>query len=78
MAEALAPVSAMASATVSNTGRPRWVVPPLPGVTPPTMRVPYSIACSEWKVPWEPVKPWQITLVPPFTRIDISVPPRPP
>ena len=25
-------------ATVSNTGSPRWVVPPLPGVTPPTIR----------------------------------------
>ena len=26
--------------TVSNTGRPRCVVPPLPGVTPPTILVP--------------------------------------
>ncbi len=29
-----------ASATVSNTGRSRCVVPPLPGVTPPTTLVP--------------------------------------
>ena len=36
MAEALAPVSATASATVLKTGTPRWVVPPLPGVTPAT------------------------------------------
>ena len=38
--EAVAPVLATASATVSNTGRSRWVVPPLPGVTPPTILVP--------------------------------------
>src|SRR5690348_2898856 len=38
-------------------------LPPLPGVTPPTSLVPYSNACSEWKVPWWPVKPWQMTLV---------------
>ncbi len=33
-------VSATASATVLKTGRSRCVLPPLPGVTPPTMRVP--------------------------------------
>ena len=27
------------------------------GVTPPTKLVPYLIACSEWNVPWVPVKP---------------------
>ena len=27
------------------------------------MFVPYAIACSLWKVPVLPVKPWQITLV---------------
>src|SRR3954470_11074582 len=53
----------MASATVSNTGRSRCLVPPLPGVTPPTIWVPYAIACSEWNVPCAPVKPWQMTLV---------------
>jgi hypothetical protein len=25
--------------------------------------VPYAIACSEWNVPFLPVKPWQMTLV---------------
>ena len=30
----------VASRTVSNTGRPRWVEPPLPGVVPPTILVP--------------------------------------
>ena len=38
--EALAPVSPTASATVSNTGMPSCVVPPLPGVTPATTCVP--------------------------------------
>ncbi len=32
--------SSRASATVSNTGRPRCVVPPLPGDVPPTILVP--------------------------------------
>ena len=39
---ALAPVFSTASATVLNTGQPSCVVPPLPGVTPPTTFVPYS------------------------------------
>ena len=42
MTVALAPVFSTASATVSNTGQPSCVVPPLPGVTPPTTLVPYS------------------------------------
>ena len=36
-----------ASLTVSNTGNPKCSVPPFFGVTPPTMLVPYLIACSE-------------------------------
>jgi len=43
--DASAPVSRMASASVLNTGQPSWVVPPLPGVTPPTTVVPYAAAC---------------------------------
>jgi hypothetical protein len=61
--EASAPVSRTASCTVLNTGRPMCELPPLPGVTPPTSLVPYSSACSEWKVPCWPVKPWVMTLV---------------
>src|SRR5690606_9420804 len=61
--DASAPVSLTASSTVSNTGSPMCSLPPLPGVTPPTSRVPYSSACSEWKVPCWPVKPWVMTLV---------------
>ena len=37
---ALAPVSRTASWTLLNTGHPSYVVPPFPGVTPPTMVVP--------------------------------------
>ncbi len=56
--EVLAPVSFTASATVLNTGTllSNWV-PPLPGVTPPTSFVPYSIICLEWNEPAEPVMP---------------------
>src|SRR3990167_8867475 len=63
MTEASAPVSSTASATVLKTGRPMWVLPPLPGVTPPTTLVPYSSICSAWKVPCWPVKPWTMTFV---------------
>ena len=38
--EAFAPVSETASSTLSKTGKPSTVVPPLPGVTPPTILVP--------------------------------------
>ena len=57
MTVAFAPVLAFASATVSKTGRFKCFVPPLPGVTPPTIFVPYAIACSLWNVPCAPVKP---------------------
>mgnify|MGYP001794863056 CR=1 FL=1 len=51
------------SCTELNTGKPRCVLPPLPGVVPPTILVPYIIACSLWNVPCFPVKPWHITFV---------------
>jgi hypothetical protein len=41
---ATAPVSITASFTVLKTGRSRCLVPPLPGVIPPTTFVPYSMA----------------------------------
>src|SRR5512144_2728192 len=69
MTLAVAPVSLTASATVSNTGRSRCFSPPRPGVTPPTILVPYLMLCSEWNVPCWPVKPWQITLVFLLTRM---------
>src|SRR6266511_1796942 len=64
--EALAPVEETASATVSKTGIPSCVVPPLPGVTPATTRVPYSRLARAWNVPSRPVRPW--------TRRRVSLP----
>ena len=40
MIETSAPVSLTASSTVLKTGFPKWVCPPLPGVTPPIILVP--------------------------------------
>ena len=45
MTVAFAPVCFTASATVSKIGQPSCVVPPFPGVTPPTTVVPYAAAC---------------------------------
>ena len=55
--EAFAPVFLTASLTVLKTGRFKWVCPPFPGVTPPTILVPYLIISSAWKEPNLPVKP---------------------
>ena len=44
--DAVAPVSLTASLTVLNTGRSKCLVPPLPGVTPPTTFDPYFIISS--------------------------------
>ena len=52
-----AAVSATALATVLKTGLSKCVVPPFPGVTPPTTWVPYSIICVAWNVPSVPVNP---------------------
>ena len=43
-------------------GQPSWVVPPLPGVTPPTTFVPYAAAALAWNVPSRPVSPCTISL----------------
>src|ERR1700735_150523 len=69
---ALAWVSATASATVSNTGQPSCVVPPLPGVTPPTTLVPYSAQPLAWKVPSLPVIPCTMSRVFSSTNTDID------
>src|SRR6187551_194591 len=71
MTVALAPVLRTASATVSNTVKPSWTRPPLPGVTPPTTLVPYSRICLAWKVPAEPVMPWTMSFVCLPTRTDM-------
>src|SRR5688500_12429404 len=36
---------------------PSCLMPPLPGVTPPTTWVPYLTACTAWNVPSLPVSP---------------------
>ena len=64
-----APASRTASSTVFHTGKPSWTVPPLPGVTPPTTWVPYSLQRSAWKVPSRPVIPWTTTRVDRSTRM---------
>src|SRR5258708_37199758 len=76
MTVALAPVFFTASATVSNTGKPSWTRPPLPGVTPPTTFVPYSRICLAWKVPAEPVRPCTMSLVFFPTNTDKLLPSR--
>src|SRR6201996_252890 len=69
---AFAPVLSTASATVSNTGQPSCVVPPLPGVTPPTTLVPYSAQPLAWNVPSRPVIPCTISRVFSSTSTDID------
>ena len=66
---AVAPVARTAAFTVSNTGRSRCVMPLFPGVTPPTMFVPYSIASFAWKLALSPVNPWKMTRVDPLSRM---------
>src|SRR5882672_7654770 len=63
-----APSLATASATVFHTAKPSWVVPPLPGVTPPTTVVPYSRHRAAWNAPSRPVIPWTSTRVERSTR----------
>jgi hypothetical protein len=46
MAVALHPVASFASFTELKTGKPKCVVPPFFGVTPPTILVPYAMACT--------------------------------
>src|SRR5579863_8929779 len=71
MTVAFAPVLPAASRTVLKIGQPSCVVPPLPGVTPPTICVPYAALVFAWNVPSRPVRPWTITRVFLSTRIDI-------
>ncbi len=64
-----APAFTTASLHVLNTGTlSSNMVPPLPGVTPATTLVPYSIICLVWNEPSEPVMPCTINLVFLFTK----------
>src|SRR5271155_2433773 len=67
-----APVFSTASCTVLKMGQPSCVVPPLPGVTPPTTCVPYAAQALAWKVPSRPVRPCTIRRVFLSTRIAIN------
>ncbi|EKE08121.1 MAG: hypothetical protein ACD_17C00337G0001 [uncultured bacterium] len=60
-----------ASHTVSKTGTPKTSIPPFPGVTPPTICVPYSLHCSAWNFPACPVIPCTITFVFLLTKMAI-------
>ncbi len=59
IADASAFTACTASATVLNIGTFVFsnIKPPLPGVTPATTFVPYSIICFAWKEPSLPVIP---------------------
>ena len=53
-----APVAVIASRQLLNTGSPcSDLVPPLPGETPPTRAVPYSMHWAAWNAPALPVRP---------------------
>src|ERR1700687_2116718 len=71
MTVALAPVALRACSTVSKIGIPSRSVPPLPGTTPPTIWVPYSLHARVWSWPVAPVIPWVSTRVFLFTRMLI-------
>ena len=57
ISDAVQPVARFASATVLNTGTPSTLVPPLPGVMPATILVPYSRHLAAWNCPSLPVRP---------------------
>src|SRR5262249_658636 len=71
---AFAPVFFTACATVSKIGMPSKSVPPLPGVTPATIFVPYSLHALVWNWPVAPVMPCVTTFVCLSTRMLISSP----
>src|SRR5688572_26244698 len=73
--DAFAPVARTASPTVSKTGMPSIVPPPLPGWTPATTGVPYSIDSFAWNCPIRPM-PWTRSRVCRPARIAILPPPR--
>src|SRR5690606_22111495 len=79
MTLAFAPVAATACAIVSKIGHdlpsgPSNVWPPLPGVTPPTTCVPYSIICRAWNEPSRPVMPCTSSFVFSSMKIDMLLP----
>ena len=72
--DTFAPVAAMASPTLLNTGMPSTSWPPLPGVTPATTLVPLATMRRVCLVPSEPVIPWTKTLLSALRKIAIRSP----
>src|SRR5579884_1195418 len=77
MTLALAPVVLRACSTVSKIGMPSKSVPPLPGTTPATIWVPYSLQARVWSCPVAPVIPWVTTRVFLLTRMLMFSAPTP-
>src|SRR5690606_34029215 len=76
---AFALVAATACSIVSKIGHdlpsgPSNVWSPLPGVTPPTTCVPYSIICAAWNEPSRPVMPCTSSFVFWSMKIDMLLP----
>src|SRR5579871_2792535 len=73
-----APVAAIVSATVPNTGTPvpfsSTVWPALRGLVPPTTLVPAASMRAPCLLPSEPVMPWIMTRLWPVRKIAISCP----
>src|SRR6266571_8433578 len=76
MIEAFALRRRTASLTLSYTGTPSTVAPPLPGVTPATTFVPNSSIAWVWNWPWWPVMPWTTTRLFAVRRTAVSGAPR--
>src|SRR6266545_5840992 len=68
--------SMAASFTLSYTGTPSTVAPPLPGVTPATTFVPKSSIAWVWNRPWWPVIPCTTTRLFVVRRTAVSGAPR--
>src|SRR5437879_844984 len=72
--DAVAPVASTASFTEPKTGTPSISSPARFGFTPPTTLVPYALLRRPWKPPCEVgLKPWMMTLVSLFTKMDIEL-----
>src|SRR6266545_4518000 len=72
MIDAFAPRRPTASFTLSYTGTPSTVAPPLPGVTPATTFVPKSSIAWVWNRPWWPVIPCTTTRLFAVRRTAVS------
>src|SRR5262245_39752301 len=72
--DTLAPVASAASFTLSKTGMPSRLWPPLPGVTPATTLLPEATIRRVCLLPSDPVMPWTRIRLCPLRKIDIVLP----